>query len=117
MTSNTSVAVQRDHHVPWAEKYRPTLIENVLSHENIRRSITNYMKQKTLPNMLLYGPSGTGKTSLIMTVANEFYGDNVSNMVLILNASEERRIEVVRGRIKQFCQTKPLLDNFETHFS
>ena len=91
--------------LPWSEKYRPSEISNIIYHEKITKTITNFMELKKLPHLLFYGPPGTGKTSTIVTIAKHYYKEDFYNMVLILNASEERGIETVRNRIKQFVTT------------
>ena len=63
------------------------------------------MDNNKLPHLLFYGPPGTGKTSLIIAVAKHYYKEDFENMILVLNASEERGIETVRNRIKQFVIT------------
>ena len=100
--------------LPWSEKYRPGTINNIIYHEKITNAIINYMKLKKLPHLLFYGPPGTGKTSSIVAIAKHYYGDDFHNMVLILNASEERGIETVRNRIKQFVTTYGLAENEST---
>lgn len=100
--------------LPWSEKYRPNSINNIIYHEKITKAIVNYMELKKLPHLLFYGPPGTGKTSCIIAIAKHYYGDDFHNMVLILNASEERGIETVRNRIKQFVTTYGLAENEST---
>ncbi len=100
--------------LPWSEKYRPNAISNIIYHEKITKAITNYLELKKLPHLLFYGPSGTGKTSCIVATAKHYYGDDFYDMVLILNASEERGIETVRNRIKQFVTTCSLTENKST---
>lgn len=92
--------------LPWSEKYRPHTINNVIFHTKIINAITTYISNNKLPHLLFYGPPGTGKTSTIVAFAKEYYKENYDNMILILNASEERGIETVRNRIKQFVITK-----------
>lgn len=100
--------------LPWSEKYRPNAITNIIYHEKITKAIVNFMNLKNLPHLLFYGPPGTGKTSSIVAIAKHYYGDDYNNMVLILNASEERGIETVRNRIKQFVTTHGLAENSNT---
>jgi replication factor C subunit 3/5 len=100
--------------LPWSEKYRPSSISDVIYHEKITSSITNYMKTNNLPHLLFYGPPGTGKTSTIVAIAKHYYKEDFDNMILILNASEERGIETVRNRIKQFVICKGLPERSET---
>lgn len=100
--------------LPWSEKYRPCSISNVIYHEKIMKAIINYMELRKLPHLLFYGPPGTGKTSSIVAIAKHYYGEDFHNMVLILNASEERGIETVRNRIKQFVTTYGYAENKTT---
>jgi replication factor C subunit 3/5 len=92
--------------MPWVEKYRPSDINNIISNIHIVETFKDYVKKKYLPHLLLYGPPGTGKTSIIVSYATELYGKNYKMMVLQINASEERGIEVVRNKIKNFVFAK-----------
>ena len=100
--------------LPWSEKYRPNNITDIIYHEKITSTIVNYMKTNNLPHLLFYGPPGTGKTSTIVAIAKHYYKEDFDNMILILNASEERGIETVRNRIKQFVICKGLPESSET---
>jgi replication factor C subunit 3/5 len=91
--------------LPLVEKYRPSKIDNVYGHDDIKNTIKNLLKSGNLPHLLLHGPPGTGKTSLIMACAKEMYGDQVQIHILELNASDERGINTVRNRIKQFASS------------
>ena len=92
--------------LPWVEKYRPHSLENIISHTDIINTLKIFIKNRCLPHLLLYGPSGTGKTSTIMACAEELYGKYYQFMVMELNASDDRGIEVVRSKIKQFVTSK-----------
>lgn len=92
--------------IPWIEKYRPNTLDGVIHHSHIIDTLKKFIKDKTLPHLLLHGPPGTGKTSTILSCAKELYGDQFDLMVVEINASEERGIEVVRTRINQFVNTK-----------
>ena len=97
--------------LPWSEKYRPGTISGVLYHEKITKSIVNYMSNGKLPHLLFYGPPGCGKTTLILAIAKHYYKEDFDNMTMVLNASEERGIETVRNRIRQFVISKGLNEN------
>lgn len=105
---------KKNQNLPWSEKYRPSSITNIIYHEKITKAIVNYMENNKLPHLLFYGPPGTGKTSLIIAVAKHYYNEDFDNMILVLNASEERGIETVRNRIKQFVTTKGISENPKT---
>lgn len=94
--------------LPWVEKYRPSTLSNVIEHENIILALNSYKEKKFMPHLLFYGPPGTGKTSIIMAYARELYGNKIDRMVLELNASDERGIDVVRKRIKSFVMSQSL---------
>ena len=91
--------------LPWVEKYRPQYINEILNHSHIKNTFLKYLKYQTFPHLLFYGPSGTGKTSTIKAFAKQFYGNEYNLMVLEINASEERGIEIVRSKIKDFVIT------------
>ena len=91
--------------LPWVEKYRPKKLDEVIGHKNIIKILNNYLEKRNLPHLLFYGPPGTGKTSIIISYAKELYKDSYPFMVMELNASDERGIEVVRSRIKQFVMS------------
>jgi len=89
--------------LPWVEKYRPKNINDVL-HPPITKFINDLMTNDYLPHMIFYGVAGTGKTSTIFAIANEYFKGEASKYVLELNASDDRGISVVRSQIKEFCQ-------------
>jgi replication factor C subunit 3/5 len=99
------------HTLPWIVKYRPENLDNIISQSQVITILKNFMKQKQLPHLLFYGPPGVGKTSTIIALAKELYGDNYPMMTLEINASEERGIEMVRNKITQFASSKNLLMN------
>lgn len=92
--------------LPWIEKYRPKQINNIISHREIILSLKRFIEMKTLPHLLFFGPSGSGKTSTIKCCANEIYGPYLDCMFLELNASNERGVDTVRTRIKNFVRNK-----------
>ncbi|EZG87455.1 putative replication factor C subunit [Gregarina niphandrodes] len=87
----------------WVDKYRPNKVDDIDHHADIKAVLGTALKTGQLPNLLFYGPAGTGKTSLILAFAKELYGvHNYRSRVLELNASDERGIDVIRDRVKQF---------------
>lgn len=78
-------------------------------HQDILATINKFIDSNRLPHLLLYGPPGTGKTSTILALARRVYGaSNLRQMVLELNASDDRGIDVVREQIKTFASTKQI---------
>ncbi|KAK5089788.1 Subunit of heteropentameric Replication factor C (RF-C) [Exophiala xenobiotica] len=98
--------------LPWVEKYRPNTLDDVSGHQDILATINRFVEQNRLPHLLLYGPPGTGKTSTILALARQIYGSrNMRQMVLELNASDDRGIDVVREQIKTFASTKQIFSS------
>lgn len=89
----------------WIEKYRPQTLADVAGHEDIVGRLESYIAQNDLPHLLFSGPAGVGKTTSSMAIAHEVYGDEWRENFLELNASDERGIDVVRDRIKNFART------------
>ncbi len=71
-------------------------------------AVRKLLQENQLPHLLFYGPPGTGKTSTILAVARQLYGPAVNNMVLELNASDDRGIGVVRNEIQDFASTRSI---------
>ena len=95
--------MQENTNLPWVEKYRPQNINDVL-HPPIVNFIKDLMTNDFFPHMVFYGVAGTGKTSTIFAITNEYFKGEASKYVLELNASDDRGISVVRSQIKEFCQ-------------
>ncbi|KYR01475.1 replication factor C subunit [Tieghemostelium lacteum] len=91
--------------LPWVEKYRPKSLDDLIAHDGIIGTIQKLIDKNSLPHLLFYGPPGTGKTSTIQATARKLYGDQYSRMVLELNASDDRGIDVVREQIKTFASS------------
>lgn len=91
------------------EKYRPDNLEEVKGQQEIVDTVRKFVETRKLPHLLFYGPPGTGKTSTIIALAKEIYGSiNYKNMILELNASDDRGIDVVRNQIKNFASTRQI---------
>lgn len=92
----------------WTEKYRPKSFEEFKGQKEIVKRVKAFVKQKNLPHLLLAGPAGTGKTSLALIIAKKLFGDEWRQNFLELNASDERGIDVVRNKVKDFARTKSI---------
>ena len=93
-------------HSLWVEKYRPTTLKNYVGNESIKKSISNYIEQNDIQNLIFYGPAGTGKTTLAKLIVK-----NIDCDYLYINASDERGIETIRDKVSGFASTmsfKPL---------
>jgi replication factor C subunit 3/5 len=89
------------------EKYRPKRLDDIVSQDHVVRTLRSYLEAGGLCHLLLQGNSGVGKTSCIHALAREMYGDhNMSSMMLELNGSDDRGINVIRTQIKNFSRLK-----------
>lgn len=99
--------------VMWIERYRPQALGEVVNHKQIIESLNGLLKTpETMPHLLFAGPPGNGKTSVALCLARQLLGKAWRNYTLELNASDERGIDMVRERIKNFSRhiTGPLAD-------
>jgi DNA polymerase III delta prime subunit len=97
--------------VPWVEKYRPNSFEDIVLSPLNRRILNNIVETSNFPNVLFYGPPGTGKTTTVINLIARYqdkHGQKNRSLVIHLNASDERGIEVIRSQINQFVASKPL---------
>ncbi|XP_004477112.1 replication factor C subunit 5 [Dasypus novemcinctus] len=102
-------AASKSRNLPWVEKYRPQTLNDLISHQDILSTIQKFISEDRLPHLLLYGPPGTGKTSTILACAKQLYKDKeFGSMVLELNASDDRGIDIVRGPILSFASTRTI---------
>lgn len=100
----------------WTEKYRPKNLSEVIGQEHIVERLKSWVGNKSIPNILLAGPAGVGKTTIALCLASELFGENRIHNFQELNASDDRGINVVRGRIKDFAKMKPLGSEFKIIF-
>ena len=95
---------------PWIEKYRPQVLEDVVGNQDILSQLKIIGQQGNIPNMILTGPPGTGKTTSVLAIARQLLGpEHYKSAILELNASDDRTIETVRERIKSFSNQKFIL--------
>ena len=94
----------------WTEKYRPKTLSEVRGQENVVSRLKAFVSSKNMPHLLFAGPAGTGKTASAIALARDLLGDTWRDSVLELNASDERGIDVVRNKIKEFARSKAIQD-------
>ncbi len=94
----------------WIEKYRPKTFSEMKGQEKIVARIKAFVESKELPHLLFSGPAGVGKTTLSLIIARELFGDDWQHNFLELNASDERGIDVIRNKVKDFARTRSIRD-------
>jgi len=92
----------------WIEKYRPTSLDDVVGQEEIVKRLKSYVRSRNVPHLLFSGPPGVGKTAAAISMVRELFGDDWRANFIELNASDERGIDVVRHKVKDFARTAPL---------
>jgi replication factor C subunit 3/5 len=98
----------------YVEKYRPTKFEDIVLDPLNKQILTNIIETSYFPNLLFYGPPGTGKTTTIINLVNSYQEKlNQKNKELIihLNASDERGIDIIRSQINQFVNSKTMFNH------
>ena len=94
----------------WTEKYRPKNIHELIGQEIFKLDAENWIEIKDMPNTLLYGQAGVGKTAAAGILANEMLESEMDSNYFEINASDDRRLEVVRTTIKDIAQQKAIGD-------
>jgi len=94
----------------WTEKYRPCTFDEIAGQEEIVAKVRAFVKQGNMPHLLFAGPAGVGKTTLALVVARQLFGEAWRGNFLELNASDERGIDVVRVKVKDFARTRSIGD-------
>jgi replication factor C small subunit len=92
----------------WVEKYRPKILAEVVGQRDITERLAAYATTKNMPHLLFAGPAGTGKTTCAIALAKELFGDDWRENFQEMNASDERGIDVVRTKIKEYARIAPM---------
>jgi len=94
----------------WTEKYRPQTFEAVQGQDDVVSKVQAFVKAKNMPHLMFAGPAGVGKSTLALIIAKTLYGEEWRQNFLELNASDERGIDVVRTKVKDFARTRAMGD-------
>lgn len=97
--------------IPFVEKYRPTVFDDIVLDPLNKRILSNIIETSYFPNLLFYGPPGTGKTTTIINLINAYQTklkNKNKDLIIHLNASDERGIDIIRNQISCFVNSKPL---------
>lgn len=100
--------------IPWVEKYRPKVFTDIVLNKNNKSILQNIIKKNFFPNLLFYGPPGTGKTTTICNLIELYQKNNNEKnkgLMIHLNASDDRGIDIIRNQIYTFVNSKPLYSN------
>ncbi len=100
----------------WTEKYRPQEFSDLRGQDEILKLAKAFVDNKSMPHLMFAGPAGTGKSSLSLIIVKKLYGSKWRENYLELNASDERGIDVVRQKVKDFARTKSLTGGFKIIF-
>ncbi len=100
--------MEKEEIMIWTEKYRPKSFSEIKGQEDIVKRAKAFVKQKNMPHLLFAGPAGIGKSTLALVIARELFGETWRDNFLELNASDERGIDVVRIKVKDFARTKAI---------
>ncbi len=90
----------------WVEKYRPRTLDEIVNQEEVVARLKKFVEMKNMPHLLFAGPAGTGKTTAAHALAHDLYGENYKQYMLELNASDERGINVIREKVKEFARSR-----------
>lgn len=94
----------------WTEKYRPQTFDEVKGQTAIVSRVRQFLERGNMPHLLFAGPAGVGKTTLALVIARQLFGSAWRGNFLELNASDERGIDVIRVKVKDFARTRAIGD-------
>jgi replication factor C small subunit len=94
----------------WTEKYRPGTFSEVRGQKDIVQKVKAFIEAQNMPHLMFSGPAGVGKTTLALVIAKQFFKSGWRENFLELNASDERGIDVIRHKVKDFARTRAISD-------
>ena len=102
--------MEKEEHAMWTEKYRPSDFSEIKGQREIVKRVKAFVEQKNMPHLLFSGPPGVGKSTLALVVARKLFHEGWKQNFIELNASDERGIDVIRVKVKDFARTRPFGD-------
>ena len=107
VSSNKTFSNYSQIKLPWVEKYRPKVSDDIILDSFMKQKINKILELKSIPNMIITGEPGTGKTSTIICLSKEiFKNEDINENVLELNASDDRGLSIINNKILPFCKKK-----------
>ena len=103
--------INNKNNIPWVEKYRPDNFDDIVLDNYNKEIFENMLNNNYIPNLLLYGPPGSGKTTTIINLINKYQENNNEvnkSLIIHLNASDERGIDIIRNQINNFVNSNCL---------
>ena len=100
--------------IPFVEKYRPVKFDDIVLEPLNKQILKNIIETGYFPNLLFYGPPGTGKTTTIINLVNSYQeklNQKNKELMIHLNASDERGIDIIRSQINQFVNSKTMFNH------
>jgi replication factor C subunit 2/4 len=98
--------MSKNKYIPFIEKYKPRNFDDLILSLQMQYKIANIIESKTIPNIIITGSPGTGKTSTIICLARKILGKDYKDMILELNASNNRTLDFINSTVVYFCKKK-----------
>ena len=92
----------------WVERHRPSSVREMKGQRAVVDRLRAYADSRTFPHLMFAGPPGTGKTTAALALTRDVFGEGYRSNLLEMNASDERKLESIRTKVKQFARTAPM---------